>query len=143
MFRSGETLGLFTGNKGGHNKHFLKFSAFYYFLPFQNLKFLDYPSLPVCNNAAKKPYLLTFKSSIYTSFFHWCQCLLLPCNNNSNRHHLHTCKINRYLLFTVCRSALYHYVAAQSTRCTDPILVKWSSRCSSIDPKLGQCIELP
>ena len=41
MFRSGETLGLFIGNKGGHNKHFLKFSALYYFFPFQNLKFLD------------------------------------------------------------------------------------------------------
>ena len=38
MFRSGETLGLFTGNKGGHKEHFLKFSALYYFFPFQNLK---------------------------------------------------------------------------------------------------------
>ena len=35
-------MGLFTGNKGGHNEHFLKFSALYYFFPFQNLKFLDY-----------------------------------------------------------------------------------------------------
>ena len=42
MFRSGETLGLFTGNKGKHKEHFLKFSALYYFFPFQNLKFLDY-----------------------------------------------------------------------------------------------------
>ena len=42
MFRSGESLGLFTCNKGGHYEHFLKFSALYYFLPFQNLKFLDY-----------------------------------------------------------------------------------------------------
>ena len=42
MFRSGETLGLSTGNKGGNNEHFLKFSALYYFFPFQNLKFLDY-----------------------------------------------------------------------------------------------------
>ena len=31
MFRSGETLGLFTGNKGGHSEHFSKFSALYYF----------------------------------------------------------------------------------------------------------------
>ena len=42
MFRSRETLGLFTGNKGGHSEHILKFSALYYFFPFQNLKFLDY-----------------------------------------------------------------------------------------------------
>ena len=42
MFRLGETLGLFTGNKAGHNEHFLNFSALYYFFPFQNLKFLDY-----------------------------------------------------------------------------------------------------
>ena len=42
MFRSGETLGLFTGNKEGHSEHFLKFSALYYFFPILNLKFLDY-----------------------------------------------------------------------------------------------------
>ena len=35
-------FGLFTGNKRGHNEHFLNFSALYYFFPFQNLKFLDY-----------------------------------------------------------------------------------------------------
>ena len=45
MFRSRETLGLFTGNKGGHNEHFLKFSALHYFFPFQNLIFLDYIDL--------------------------------------------------------------------------------------------------
>ena len=42
MFRSGESLGLFTCNKGGHYEHFLTFSALYYFFPFPNLKFLDY-----------------------------------------------------------------------------------------------------
>ena len=31
MFRSGETRGLFTGNKGGHFKHILKLSALYYY----------------------------------------------------------------------------------------------------------------
>ena len=31
MFRLGGTLGLFTGNKGGHSEHILKFSALYYF----------------------------------------------------------------------------------------------------------------
>ena len=45
MVRSGETLGLLTGNKAGHNEHFLKFSALYYFFPFQNLKFLDYKEI--------------------------------------------------------------------------------------------------
>ena len=35
MFRSGETLGIFTDNKGGHNEHFLKFSALYYFFHFK------------------------------------------------------------------------------------------------------------
>ena len=47
MFRSGETLGLFTGNKGGHSEHFLKFSALYYFFPFQNLKFLAYKAYTI------------------------------------------------------------------------------------------------
>ena len=51
MFRSGETLGLFTGNKGGHNEHFLKFSALYYFFPFQNLKFLDYWCIKADNDS--------------------------------------------------------------------------------------------
>ena len=31
-----------TGNTRGLNEPFLKFSALYYFFPFQNLKFLDY-----------------------------------------------------------------------------------------------------
>ena len=37
MFRSRETLGLFTCDKGGHSEpeHFLKFSASYIFFPFQ------------------------------------------------------------------------------------------------------------
>ena len=41
LFRSGENLGLFTGNKEGYSEHILKFSALYYFFPFQNLTFLD------------------------------------------------------------------------------------------------------
>ena len=44
IFHLGTTLGLFTGNTGGNSEHILKFSALYYFFPFQNLKFLDYLS---------------------------------------------------------------------------------------------------
>ena len=58
MFRSGETLGLFTGNKGGHNEHFLKFSALYYFFPFQNLKFLDYGERSSLSNLIAGVFIL-------------------------------------------------------------------------------------
>ena len=74
MFRSGETLGLFTGNKGGHNEHFLKFSALYYFFPFQNLKFLDYTSNAE-THADKIEHFNTYYASIMLTLRDCCATL--------------------------------------------------------------------
>ena len=71
MFHSGETLGLFTGNKGGHKEHFLKFSALYYFFPFQNLKFLDWG---VC---CTFPFIFSLVSVTATLFADESQILLI------------------------------------------------------------------
>ena len=59
-----------------------------------------------CNSVAKRPYVLTSKSSTYV-LFAGVTALSFACHSPSKKRYMHTCEISRYFHFAVCSIACH------------------------------------